>query len=245
MFELSLFPLNTVLFPGMPLQLHIFEERYKLMIGRCIEQRKPFGVVLIREGEAFATLPEPYMVGCTAQITQVQPVGQGRMNIVAIGQERFRVNSLNHDQPYLIGTVDLYPLENDDTAATSQLARRLRPLLERYLQLLTKLGQLRFESQQLPRDPLALAYLAAVLLRIPSAQQKALLALAISSEDMAGRPLTKLNDFTAQQQILLECPNTTSFLLSMCQIYRREILLLKALSSPPSTDEQTGTFSLS
>ena len=48
--ELPLFPLNTVLFPGMVLPLHIFEERYKLMIGRCMEGSRPFGVVAIREG---------------------------------------------------------------------------------------------------------------------------------------------------------------------------------------------------
>ena len=48
--KLPLFPLNTVLFPGAPIQLHIFEERYRLMIGRCLEQSSPFGVVLIRSG---------------------------------------------------------------------------------------------------------------------------------------------------------------------------------------------------
>src|SRR6266508_1288840 len=48
--KLPILPLNTVLFPGAPLQLHIFEERYRLMIGRCLEQRSPFGVVLIRKG---------------------------------------------------------------------------------------------------------------------------------------------------------------------------------------------------
>ena len=51
MIELPLFPLNTVLFPGMPLGLHIFEDRYKLMIGQCVQERRPFGVVLIRSGQ--------------------------------------------------------------------------------------------------------------------------------------------------------------------------------------------------
>ncbi|HSG18664.1 MAG TPA: LON peptidase substrate-binding domain-containing protein, partial [Anaerolineae bacterium] len=50
MFELPIFPLNTVLFPGMPLSLHIFEDRYKLMIGKCLQERRAFGVVLIRQG---------------------------------------------------------------------------------------------------------------------------------------------------------------------------------------------------
>src|SRR5689334_2525159 len=48
--KLPIFPLNTVLFPGAPIQLHIFEERYRLMIGRCLEQSSPFGVALLRSG---------------------------------------------------------------------------------------------------------------------------------------------------------------------------------------------------
>src|SRR3954466_6437378 len=97
MFELPLFPLNTVLFPGMPLNLHIFEERYKLMIGRCIEANQPFGAVLIKRGSEVSGLgkaAEPFSIGCTVQITQVQSLGAGRMNISVVGKERFQIFSL-------------------------------------------------------------------------------------------------------------------------------------------------------
>jgi Lon protease-like protein len=104
MFSLSLFPLNTVLFPGMPISLHIFEDRYKQMINLCIDTRQTFGVVLIREGdEALGLLAEPYPVGCTAQITQVERLADGRMNIIAVGLERFQILSLNAEKPYLMG----------------------------------------------------------------------------------------------------------------------------------------------
>lgn len=70
--RLSLFPLNSVLFLGMPLRLRIFEERYKEMINACIDQEKPFGVVLIKEGrEALGTLAKPYSIGTIAHITEV------------------------------------------------------------------------------------------------------------------------------------------------------------------------------
>ena len=92
MLDLPLFPLNTVLFPGMPLSLHIFEDRYKRMIGECIDSGNPFGVVLIKRGqEANGPLAEPHEIGCTARIIEVEPLSEGRMNIVVLGQKRFRI----------------------------------------------------------------------------------------------------------------------------------------------------------
>src|SRR5205814_5524803 len=86
---MALFPLNTVLFPGMPLPLHIFEERYKLMIGRCLEEERPFGVVLIQSGPEVGGTAVPHRVGTTAHIAAVRRLDDGRMNLIAIGQERF------------------------------------------------------------------------------------------------------------------------------------------------------------
>ena len=82
MYELPLFPLNTVLFPGMPIKLHIFEERYKLMISRCYTEGQPFGVALIKSGNEVGRKAEPFLVGCTAVITELEPLPDGRMNIV-------------------------------------------------------------------------------------------------------------------------------------------------------------------
>ncbi len=67
--KIPLFPLKTVLFPGMPINLHIFEERYRLMINRCIDEQLPFGVVLIQKGEeALGPFwPNSHQVGCTAE----------------------------------------------------------------------------------------------------------------------------------------------------------------------------------
>lgn len=176
MLEIPLFPLNSVLFPGMPLNLHIFEERYKQMMTYCIESKEPFGVVLIRSGqEALGPVAEPYMVGCTAHIHQVQPLTRGRMHIVAIGQDRFKIDSLHHDKPYLMGKVNLFPLEMQDDPRLTRLSMRLLPLVENYLEMLAEAGDVQIDSNQLPKDPMSLAYLAAVLIQIPGSQKQDLL----------------------------------------------------------------------
>jgi Lon protease-like protein len=180
MYDLPLFPLNTVLFPHMPLSLHIFEPRYKIMIDRCIRNQQPFGVVLIQTGkEALGPLPTPHSIGCTAQITKVDRLSGGRMNIVAIGVERFHILNVRHDMPYLVGEVESYPLEDPDVASSQQASQQLRPWVERYLTVLSKAtdyADAEFDPAQLPQDPLALGYLAAALLQIPSEQKQPLLA---------------------------------------------------------------------
>ena len=107
MYQIPLFPLNTVLFPGMPLHLHIFEEHYRKMIHKCIEDNELFGVVLIKSGvEALGPLADPYPIGCTAKLINVEKIREGRMNITALGQERFRVLAVDKkEHPYLIGLI--------------------------------------------------------------------------------------------------------------------------------------------
>jgi Lon protease-like protein len=141
-FNLALFPLNTVLFPGMPLQLHIFEERYKQMINRCIQQGQPFGVVLIRKGvEAHGPLAEPYAIGTMARISQVQKLSQGRMNILSVGAERFRVVEFDYaSRPYLVGSVELFPLQ-DQERVLQPAGAQLRMLLKEYLENLARLSE--------------------------------------------------------------------------------------------------------
>jgi uncharacterized protein len=186
-YEIPLFPLNTVLFPGMPLPLHIFEERYKDMINWCQTTKRPFGVVLIRSGVAEGgPLAEPHLVGCTAQIAQVQPLSQGRIFIMAIGHERFRILSLNYDRPYLMGEVEQYPLVPEAGTRLEEPAQSLYPLVVDYLQVLADLGQVELDISQIPQDHKSLPYLAASLIQIPTEQKQALLA--------ADRASTLLND---------------------------------------------------
>ncbi|MBN1146750.1 MAG: LON peptidase substrate-binding domain-containing protein [Anaerolineales bacterium] len=188
MFELPLFPLNTVLFPGAPLRLHIFEERYKRMIGACIQEGKPFGVVLIQQGaEALGPPADPHPVGCSAKIAHVQRLEDGHMNIVILGQERFRIFTIDRvSQPYLVGVVDHFPLLAGAPEALSQAGQRLRPWVERFIQALLEAGDVQFDLQNLPDEPVALAYLAASILQIPADQKQELLALRKANELLSG-----------------------------------------------------------
>ena len=176
-FELPLFPLNSVLFPGMPLGLHIFEDRYKLMIQECIDERQPFGVVLIQEGlEALGPAAIPFPVGCTAEIAHVEKLKGGRLNILALGRERFRIQSLSLHRPFLTGTVERFPLTMMDEENSSTAGRRLRPWVARYLNLLSEIGDVEFDAGQLPVEPLTLAYLAATVLQVEARRKQDLLA---------------------------------------------------------------------
>ena len=131
--ELPLFPLNTVLFPGAELPLHIFEPRYREMIGECIDREQPFGVALIERGPEVGEGAVPHAVGCTAQITGVERLEDGRMNVVCVGQSRFRILSTSSARPYLMGEVEL--LEDADSAEAERAAALVRERYLRFVQL--------------------------------------------------------------------------------------------------------------
>lgn len=171
--EIPLFPLNTVLFPGMPLQLHIFEERYKKLVMDCTEKDTPFGVVLIKRGaEAFEPVVEPFSVGCTAQISSIEPLSQGRFNIWTVGRERFEILKLQYDRPYLVGVVREYPLQMNNPTLVKQQMNLLRPWMERYLRALGQGEEMEKVIQQIPTEPDVFAYLGAVILQIPAIQKQ-------------------------------------------------------------------------
>lgn len=177
--ELPLFPLGSVLFPGMVINLHIFEERYKQMINLCLETRQPFGVVLIKEGQEAYGPATPYMVGCTARIARMQPLGQGRMEIAAIGQERFEVQSLVEDRPYLVGHVRLWPMAHSDPALVEEAVATLRPFVVRYLDILSQVGNVQINTGNLPADPVEFTYMAAsILQQTPPVQKQRVLSAA-------------------------------------------------------------------
>lgn len=211
MYELALFPLYTVLFPGMPLHLHIFESRYRLMIKGCLERNQPFGVVLIRKGdEAMGSLAEPYITGCTARIAHTQHQRDGTLDLTVLGEERFRILELDYKEPYLLGKVETWLLEHPHTL---QLLRKLPPLKQQvvsYLRLVAPLvgDEMDLAGLQLPDEPLMLVYLAASLLQLPP----------------------------NEKQPLLEAETANQLVADVMRLYGREICLLPRLSKISQKD---------
>lgn len=186
-----------------------------MMIGECIEARKPFGVVLIKSGtEALGPLADPHVVGCMAQITQVQRLGEGRMNIAAIGRERFRILSLDRAAPYLVGQVEEFPLAGWQQDALDGAAEKLRPFIARYMNELSQIDGVELDTGQIPQEPFKLAYFAAALLQVPSEQKQELL-----STDEAADMLTEMR-----------------------RLYRGEVAFVKHMLKHPMMDDDS--FSL-
>ncbi len=173
--RLPLFPLRTVLFPGMALPLHIFEERYRLMIGRCVDERSPFGVVLIRSGEEVGGAAEPHDIGTTARIVSVQRLEDGRMNLVALGEQRFRILQLDSGEPYLTGDVEYLHSEETDATTLREEAPRVAALFGERLRLSLAIAGEWTRSIDLPSDPDTLADFVASQLELPATTKQELL----------------------------------------------------------------------
>ena len=212
--DLPLFPLNTVLFPGMVLPLHIFEERYKQMIGRCMEDNRPFGVVLIRQGEEVGGGATPHDVGTTAVIAGASQTKDGRYNLVTIGSERFRLLAMRDDLPYLVGSAEPWPLTGGAVEQAQQRARSMLTLFRQYVDLLVKAQGHRMEIEQIPEEPRALALLVAIALQVP----------------------------LLQKQYLLCRPSVADLLRAEQVILRRERLLLEHISGT-QTEQWEGGYS--
>jgi uncharacterized protein len=172
--RLPLFPLNTVLFPGQLLPLHIFEARYQQMIQECLQTGQPFGVVLIRQGEEVGETAEAFEVGTTARIVRVEHLPDGRMNILCVGDARFRVAQTYTDQPYLLGRVDLWPWLPVEPNLVQLTSDRVRARLSRYLELLAQSTDSAIHLD-LPDDSAALATVAAAVLQIEQTEKQQLL----------------------------------------------------------------------
>ena len=141
--RLPLFPLHTVLAPGVVLPLHVFEERYRVMVRRCIDASTPFGIVLIREGSETAP-PDGEAselaiagVGTFAEIREASRYSDGRWDLVVVGTGRFSVREVEPDaEPYLVAEVDPQADHVGDPAAAAELVERVGRRFVDYLRLL-------------------------------------------------------------------------------------------------------------
>jgi Lon protease-like protein len=167
--RLRLFPLNTVLFPGAVLNLHVFEERYRRMIAECLESKEAFGVVLIREGEE-AGDPDvtPHEVGTTAEIAEVTPLPAGRYYISTVGGRRFHIDRIVSRDPYLLAEVAFLDDEEDDEVRASELTMRVAGEFREYVKLLVAFSG-NASSVDVPNDPVGASFVVGDALQVADA----------------------------------------------------------------------------
>jgi len=192
---LPVFTLGTVLFPGLVLPLHIFEERYRTLVRELVASPEDgpheFGVVTLRRGfevqipvgadEAELPSREPpitadqlYEVGCTAELRQVTELPDGRFDIVTVGRRRFRVLSVDTaSAPYLTAEVEWLPDDETIDETANLLAPRVLAAFRGYLDLLRPDAE---TLDQVPDDPTVLSHLVAATAQLTTDERHLLLA---------------------------------------------------------------------
>jgi len=216
---LPLFPLGTVLCPGLLLPLHIFEGRYRQLVRDLLDGPEPrhFGVIAIRRGRETGVdgVSALHEIGCTATLRQVHEHDDGRFELVTVGTQRFRLIALHHSRPYLRGEVDLLAEDTGDETAAGLAAHATAAAFRHYLQALTARGATQVSAPELPDEPIALSYLVAASMIIDLPVRQALLA----EPDAVGR-------LTAEHVLL-----------------SREITMLRSLTSTPAPDLRNSPYS--
>ncbi|MFN2465541.1 MAG: LON peptidase substrate-binding domain-containing protein [Candidatus Dormibacteria bacterium] len=179
---IPLFLLRTVLFPHMPLSLHVFEDRYKQMLQDCLASGQSFGVVAIKEGEEVGGVPTPCRVGTLARIVHVEKLDDGRMNLVVTGATRFEVVRQVPGKPYIQADVDY--LEEEDAPADGNLSRRVKRAFEGYLSGLRQMAPNLTSVPAIPSEDEVLGYLVAAMVETPLEARQRLLEAQTPAERM-------------------------------------------------------------
>jgi Lon protease-like protein len=193
--ELPLFPLAIVLFPGVPLPLHIFEPRYRQMLADIRVRDNLFGLSYFDDSAAGQDRPPVGHVGCVAEVTETQPLADGRFNILTIGLIRYRVEAyLDQGDPYLLGQVSFFEDEAEDE---DLLARRAQEVTEIFLRIARAVRILNDERAALPElpetEPERLSFLVAAAVDLEAEVKQELLELRSTAErlkrlrDLLGR----------------------------------------------------------
>lgn len=179
--RIPLFPLHTILFPHTDLGLHVFEERYRELVGRCLETGEGFGVVLIRQGREVGGPAEPHATGTYAHIAGYARLPDGRYLLEVEGQRRFQLRSLNGALPYQEATVDWLPEPIGNFSEARAHSQEAESLLLAYR---SRNGDGE-TAVDLPIDPVARSYVLASLLKIDPYEKQTLLKVDSADDRLA------------------------------------------------------------
>ena len=181
--ELPLFPLQTVLYPGLPIPLHIFEDRYRQMFKRVLDGERRFGVVAIVKGRDVDAGATYHPIGCVAEVAEVERHADGRLDVVARGRSRFRIDGVTQAAPYIVAEVSTLPEAAGEAA--EQRSVKAGRLFTRYVATLLRMAGEQVESFDIPDDPVAASYLVAAGLQVDLADKQRLLTLPSAAERLA------------------------------------------------------------
>lgn len=175
--EIPLFPLPLVLFPQVVLPLHIFEERYRMMINRCIEESSTFGIVLIPPGTATESESTIRRVGVTARVIQFDRIEDGRLNIMAAGETRFRILEFTAGKPYWTANVEFF---EDDRERDEDLQDFYNDVVRLYREVHRLAAQLRgmemnIDEIKIPASPATMSHMVSFVLDLDPESKQALL----------------------------------------------------------------------
>jgi len=196
---IPLFELGVVLFPHMPLPLHVFEERYRAMLRDCEEQGIGFGVVAIHQGHEVGGGAVAHDVGTLAQIRKLERLDDGRADLLVTGATRFRVVRRITDRPYPAGEVEYLEDSAGDPADLQRLAAEVTPAFRRYAATLQQLSDTGLALEELPEDPELLSYLVAASLQVEVPRKQRLL-----EADSAARRLHMCLELLRREEALLD-----------------------------------------
>jgi ATP-dependent Lon protease len=193
--QLPLFPLPVVLFPGVPLPLHIFEPRYRRLLEDISLRDNLFGLSYFDAGASDSAVPPVGHVGCVAEVTEVQPMPDGRSNILTVGLIRYRVESyVEQGDPYLVGEITLFEDEEEDSDPLARSAQEVSALFQRIALAVRIINDERATLPELPEvDPEQLSFLVAAAMEIDTEVKVELLEMRSTSER-----LKRLHDFLAR-----------------------------------------------
>lgn len=212
--QLPVFPLNTVVFPGVTLPLHVFEDRYRALVHHLLTiAEKPdrvFGIVAIREGYEVGThgVQSVHRVGCLVQMTSVEPHADGRFDIEIVGRQRLRLDGLDTSGAFLVGDVETVQEPADTSPAALEEAERTHETFEEYRRRLSEMRGADVLDGELPRDPEYLSY------------------------SLAATCLLTL----AERQSLLESPTAVERLVMLRHLLTEEMRAMQAIPSLPATE---------
>jgi len=183
--ELPLFPLPLVLFPGVPLPLHVFEERYRRLLADVRVSNNLFGLSYFDQSTGADERPSVGSVGCATEVVEVQPLPDGRSNILTVGVVRYRVEGyVERGDLYLVARVEFF--EDDEAGDAQLLEKRAAEVTEMFMRIARAMRSINDERGALPElpqdDPERLSFLVAAVVEMDAEAKQQLLELRSTSE---------------------------------------------------------------